>query len=661
MRIFILFILTVLLAGEATAETRYTEAVTLHDYHPFRAVESAEAWDARQKEIRLRTQLACGLYPFPEKTPLNAKRFGAVEGDGFTVERVYFESFPGHYVTGSLFTPSGETEKLGLVDGKRPAFLCPHGHWEDGRLYDAQEASGHKSVKYQIANGGERFEAAARNPIVARCVQLARMGCVAFAYDMLGGGDSIQFVEHRRGPRPGMNGTKPGEFGFVSPAATLRLQTNFGLQSWNSVRALDYLLTLDGIDETRLGVTGASGGGTQTMISAAIDDRIDAAFPCVMPSTAMQGGCTCENTHYLRIGQGNMDLAAALAPKPLGMTAADDWTIELETKGHPDLVDLYKKLNAPKNYEAHFDIHFKHNYNHVSRSNLYSFVNRHFKIGLEEPVLERDFKHLGRKELAIWSVAVAGEPKPEGYLVGDEHEKMLNQVWANDSAKTLDAAMKKGDLTWLSDAWSTILRADDVRDTKATFEMGDKSAGEGVVTMDGTVTGSSSPFAASFSHPSDWNGEVYIVLGDKPAQAEGKASVVNPSLYGQNDEKARNTPMTYSGKKDVAADSWQRSPVYFYGYNDSVFVRRVHDLVSTVAMIRQHPKWEAKKVAVKADGPLSAVAYAAKFILGDQIDELDVDSGDFSFSKVSDNWSDDMVPGAVKYGDIAALRALAGE
>jgi hypothetical protein len=179
--------------------------------------------------------------------------------------------------------------------------------------------------------------------------------------------------------------------------------------------------------------------------------------------------------------------------------------------------------------------------------------------------------------------------------------------------------------------------------------------------MDGTVTGSSSPFAASFSHPSDWNGEVYIVLGDKPAQAEGKASVVNPSLYGQNDEKARNTPMTYSGKKDVAADSWQRSPVYFYGYNDSVFVRRVHDLVSTVAMIRQHPKWEAKKVAVKADGSLSAVAYAAKFILGDQIDELDVDSGDFSFSKVSDNWSDDMVPGAVKYGDIAALRALAGE
>lgn len=643
------------------ADTRFTDPVTLHDYHPFRAVASGDDWEARKKEIRLRTQLACGLYPFPEKTPLNAKRFGAVQGDGFTVERVYLESFPGHYVTGSLFTPSGESENLGLIDGKRPAILCPHGHWKNGRLYDAEDAGGHRSVKYQIANGGERFEAAARNPIVARCVQLARMGCVAFAYDMLGEADSIQFLEHRRGPRDHMNGTEPGEFGFVSPAATLRLQTNFGLQSWNSIRALDFLLTLDGIDENRLGVTGASGGGTQTMISAAIDDRIDAAFPCVMPSTAMQGGCTCENTHYLRIGQGNMDIAAALAPKPLGMTAADDWTIELETKGHPDLIDLFKKLNAPKNYEAHFDIHFKHNYNHVSRTHLYSFVNRHFQIGLEEPVLERDFQHLGRKELAIWAEGGAAEPKPDGYETGDQHEKALNRLWAEDSAKQLAEALKKGDQTWLREAWNIILRGDDVRGTEASFELSEKSTEGEIVTMTGTISGNSSPFRAAFSHPADWNGEVHIVLSDTLVKTEGKASIVTPFLYGLQDEKARNTPMTYSGKKDVPADSWQRSPVYFYGYNDSVFVRRVHDLVSTVAMVRQHPKWETKKVVIKADGSLAAVACAARFILGDSIDELMVDAGEFSFSSINDNWSDEMVPGAVKYGGIKALQILAGD
>jgi dienelactone hydrolase len=453
-----------------------------------------------------------------------------------------------------------------------------------------------------------------------------------------------------------MSGTKKGEWGFVSPQATLYLQTNFGLQSWNSVRALDFLVELDDADSNRLGVTGASGGGTQTMIIAAIDDRIDAAFPCVMPSTAMQGGCTCENTHYLRIGQGNMDLAAALAPKPLGMTAADDWTIELETKGYPDLVALYKMLGAPGNYEAHFDIHFKHNYNHVSRTHMYSFVNRHFKLGLEEPVLERDFTHLGRKELAIWTEGGAGEPQPEGYLSGDTHEKALNQVWAADSDRQLAGAMKTPTDSWIRTGWETILRADDVRETKATFELGEKEVEGGMVWMTGSIAGNSSPFPASIVYPKNWNGEVVICLnGGEP---QGNATVIDPDLYGRNDDQACNAPTTYSGKKEIEATSWQHSPVYFYGYNDSVFVRRVHDLVSTIAMVRQHPDWDTKKLIVEADGSLAAVALAASLIVGDQIDELKTNPGDFSFSAIDSNWDDNMVPGALKYGGVKGLQAL---
>jgi cephalosporin-C deacetylase-like acetyl esterase len=106
------------------------------------------------------------------------------------------------------------------------------------------------------------------------------MGCVVFFYDMVGVADSLP-IGHRQG--------------FLDVQAELRLQNFMGLQTFNSIRALDFLLSLPDVDPQRIGVTGASGGGTQTFILCAIDDRPAAAFPAVMVSTAMQGGCICEN------------------------------------------------------------------------------------------------------------------------------------------------------------------------------------------------------------------------------------------------------------------------------------------------------------------------------------------------------------------------------
>ena len=85
------------------------------------------------------------------------------------------------------------------------------------------------------------------------------MGCVVFFYDMLGNADSMQFPEHRRGPRPETNGEAMGDWGFVSKNATARLQTNFGLQTWNSFRSLDFVLGLKEVDPDRILVTGARG------------------------------------------------------------------------------------------------------------------------------------------------------------------------------------------------------------------------------------------------------------------------------------------------------------------------------------------------------------------------------------------------------------------
>ncbi len=321
-------------AGEALDDARLHALRSLDaSYFPMRRVDKADDWPAHRAEIRARVLMAAGLDPLPPRCPINAIVYGAVQRDDYTVERVIFESFPGHYVTGSLYRPKSPDTR------KRPAVLCPYGHWQDGRFHD----EGAAAVSQQIAAGGETFQRGGRHIIQARCVQLARMGCVAFTYDMEGMADSVQ-LPHAAGVRP----ERPGTDGylFFSPLAELHGQTMFGLQTWNSIRAVDFIESLPDVDRSRIGVTGESGGGTQSMILGAIEDRIAACFPVVMVSTAMQGGCTCENAAYLRINQGNIDIAAAVAPRPLGLIAADDWTKELQTKGYPDLLALYKMLGA---------------------------------------------------------------------------------------------------------------------------------------------------------------------------------------------------------------------------------------------------------------------------------------------------------------------------
>lgn len=635
------------LAFALTFSAQGEDVVTLHDYHPFRPLSSISEWEERKLEIQTRILVAAGLLPMPEKTPLNAKRFGELKQEGFKVEHVYFESFPGHYVTGSLFSPDGETEANGLVDGKRPGVICPHGHWTNGRFYDAIDREGHRGAFAQIAKGAERFEAAARNPIIARCVQLARMGCVVFVFDTIGNADSVQLVEHRRGPRDSMSGSEDGEWGFVSPQATLRLQTNFGLQVWNSVRALDFLTSLEEVDQDRILVTGASGGATQTMILSAIDDRVDAAFPAVMVSTAMQGGCTCENSHYLRIGQGNVDIAAAFAPKPLGLTAADDWTIELESKGHPDLKSLYAQLKSPKNYEAHFDVHFFHNFNHVSRTHLYRFVNEHFALGFEEPVLESDFDFLSQEDLSVWEALGS---TPENYMVGDEHEKSLNAIWATGSDESVardPAALEAG--------WGVLLNAGSIPLAPATFELTEKTKNNGVVKMSGSIQFGKRSLVAEIHYPESWNGEV-VVHTRGETSGYGDAAVVIPALSSEV-----NDAVTYSGKNDLPADSWQRSPVYFYGYNDSNFTRRAHEVAAAVSMAANHPDWNVSKVTVQGVEATAAVALAAKVLMGDEIDELSIDLKGFRFAAVDDFHDDNMVPGALKYGDVEGLEKVASQ
>ena len=145
----------VLPEGKLPADARLGPLKDYDGTFPFDVPATKEAWQARADAVRRQVQVATGLWPMPERTPLNARLFGKVDRPDFTVEKVAFESFPGHFVTGLLFRPKGKS-------GRLPAVLSPHGH--EGRLWDYG-----KNVRKMIADGAERFEGSGRFPQLARC------------------------------------------------------------------------------------------------------------------------------------------------------------------------------------------------------------------------------------------------------------------------------------------------------------------------------------------------------------------------------------------------------------------------------------------------------------------------------------------------------------
>src|SRR6185503_4303660 len=139
--------------------------------------------------------------------------------------------------------------------------------------------------------------------------------------------------------------------------------SQMGLQTWDSIRALDFLASLPDVDRKRLACTGESGGGTQTFMLGAIEDRLAAVGPIVMVSHTMQGGCSCENAPGLRVEYSNMEIAAAAVPTPQILVAATgDWTrMTIEVEG-PAIEKIYRLFGADDRLRyVKFD--FGHNYN----------------------------------------------------------------------------------------------------------------------------------------------------------------------------------------------------------------------------------------------------------------------------------------------------------
>ncbi len=645
--------------GQMPSDTRLDALKGERGDFSFVPAKSPEEWEQRARYLRKVMNVTLGLSPMPTKTPLNPVIYGLIEQEDYTIEKVYFESVPGFFVTGNLYRPKNKT-------GRLPGVLSPHGHFPGGRFQD----EGLDTVRRKIAEGAERFEDGGRSFMQSRCVQLARMGCVVFHYDMIGYGDSIQIpleVAHRFSDLR-QKFKEPPAKGFYSASAELNLHNPMGLHTYNSIRALDFLLSLPQVDPERITVTGGSGGGTQTFMLCAVDDRPLVCVPVVIVSTTRQGGCTCENISGFRIGMYNLEITALHAPKPLLLISADDDTRTMSERGFPELKQLYSMLGAAQNVSHAAFLQFPHNYNFVSRTAMYQWINRHLELGLAEPIIERPYKRLTQTDLSVWDQQ---HPRPE---TGPDFEIRLLE-WLTEDAGNQIAAITPDNPQSLrhyrqlvGGAWDVLLRRlPDNPELKfeqtKTGDMGQYSEQVGILSYR-TVENHIAKLPLVKLTPKNL-GKRTVVWINK----EGKAGLydidgwVKPPVRKLIDAGMTviGVDLLYQGeflaggqlpKRQRWLPNEEGYAGWTYCYNLPVFARRVHDILAVIELAKSD---EIDVIGLEGVGHLAAAAVA---LARGAVRRAAIDTDGFRFSSLNDVYDIDFMPGAAKYGDLPSLLAL---
>lgn len=543
------------------------EIVTLNTPRTFPAITNRIQWQDRVKEIRAQVQTSCGLWPAADRTPLNPQIFDRVEHADYSTEKVVLETSPGVFLGGNLYRPLRQTT------ARYPGILSPHGHWSEGRLVDNDTGS-----------------------VPARCIQFARMGMVAFAYDMVGYNDTAQFSPRNPDGSLKFPAYYDGHVRFAQdPTNQLWGISLMGLQTWNSMRALDFLASLPDVDPTRLACTGASGGGTQTFMLGSIDDRLAAQAPVNMVSHIMQGGCWCENAPGLRVRFSNMEIDAAAAPRPqLLVSATGDWTKDTLKVEGPSIADIYR-LYGPGDQLIYKQFDFPHNYNKTSREAVYAFMAEYLlNRAREDSLPELDYKLDDPKALRIWS----DRQIPKGSKSAEEYKDYLIDQTREHLARLWP--QKRSDLKSFKTEIAPFYRAvfelnPDPQEFDVKLGMASELAdGARVANFEITAAGATHSIPVRVVVPRRHKTKTAVLLANPVGMSTSFDTLGNPAGLARELLAAGHTVVAFdgflTGSRADNAEKAKRNPTndFFTTYNRTDLQEHVGDLVTLCAFARSH-------------------------------------------------------------------------
>lgn len=578
---------------------------------------SLEQWRNQRDFTKFQVAMAAGLKPAPKRTELKTIISEQHRFEGTIISAVSFESMPGSKVTGTLYMPE-------RVKSQAPGILCPNGHTDNGRIHT------------DPLNNTPLF-----------CQMMARLGFIVFSYDMPGYNDNCDIM-HKWTDTMRRKAALSG----VSP---------FGIQTCNSLRALDFLCDLPEVDERRIGAVGHGGGAFQAMVAALLDERIKVLAISGFLSSYSQGNCECEQGPLLRInGITSFDILSACAPRPLFIASTtQDCTSQNPTYEVPALQEIYNLLDsgdALLNY--HQDI--PHGCPRVTREHIYPWLT-HWLLNqsLRENIIEDDLKPAGEKILLN-----EGQYTPDPTSTQNAIEKISRYLCANATpmpkTATAAAALRKERIRLAGDIINSEQNLHDIacRVTNIEWSANGAIAKGRLISRRDTCD----IIPAVELIPSKRNADrpdVLLVsgIGKQDFFSGGNYSTLTDSLINAGcrcwtidmlgcGETSNMLELSYRDEEDS----------HFYAFNQALFSMRTQDILTALQLIRESG---ATSIAV-----ISA-ASASKQVLcaisqADDLETAVIDMNETSDS--ADAWLAplDFQPMIFKLGGMKGLATLAG-
>lgn len=336
-------------------------------------VTSEQEWTARRNELRAGLIKAWGAFP-ESPCELQPRKLGEIQRDGYRVEKVVFQTRPGIWMTANAYVPT-------TAKGPVPAILHVHGHWKGAK----------------------------QDPVVQqRCIGSVKLGFFVLCVDAFGAGE--------RG-----TGKALGEYHGEMTAATLFPigQPLSGLQVYENMRAVDYLQSRPEVDRNRIGITGASGGGNQTMYAGAFDER----FGCVVPTCSVgtyqsylsAACCMCEVVPGALRFTEEGDILSLAARRGLMVTSATQDAYQFsvgEARKSLARVATLEKVFSDVDVK-HTVIESPHDYNQSMREAMYGWMTKHLKkSGDGSPIADPG----GQPEVPEQLRCYPGDSRPDDYV-----------------------------------------------------------------------------------------------------------------------------------------------------------------------------------------------------------------------------------------------------